>query len=72
MQWAQLGLLNILLGVQVHTKTLHVLAEFGRHPLHVAWQSEAANHLQRLEPLSSDRMLMQAFIADPELPEKLS
>ncbi len=30
MERIQLGFLKILLGVQVHTKTLHVLAEFGR------------------------------------------
>ncbi len=52
----QLGFLKILLaiGVQVHTKALHVLAEFGRYPLHVTWQSQAAKYLQRLESLSSD------------------
>ena len=36
MERIQLGFLKILLGVQVHTncKTLHVLAEFSRYPLH--------------------------------------
>ncbi len=42
MQRIQLGFLKILLRVQVHTKMLHVLAEFGRYPLHVTWQSHAA------------------------------
>ena len=68
----QLGFLKILLGFQVHTKTLHVLAEFGRHLLHVTWQSQAAKYLQRLDSLSSDRILAQAFITDSKLPKKLS
>ncbi len=72
MERIQLGFLKILLGVQVHTKTLHVLAEFGRYPLHVTWQSQAAKYLQRLESLSSDRILAQAFITDSKLPKKLS
>ena len=42
---------KILLGVQVHTKTLHVLAEFRRYPLHVTWQLQAANYLSRLEQM---------------------
>ncbi len=54
MERIQLGFLKILLGVQVHTKTLHVLAEFGRYPLHVTWQSQAAKYLQRLEALSEE------------------
>ena len=72
MERIQLGFLKILLGVQVHTKTLHVLAEFGRYPLHVTWQSQAAKYLQRLESLSPDRILAQAFITDSKLPKKLS
>ena len=38
-----IGFLKILLGVQIHTSTLHVLAEFGRYPLKIAWQAQAAN-----------------------------
>ena len=38
MQRVQVGFLKVMLGVQVHTKTLHVLAEFGRYPLHVTWR----------------------------------
>ncbi len=72
MERIQLGFLKILLGVQVHTKTLHVLAEFGRYPLHVTRQSQAAKYLQRLESLSSNRILAQAFITDSKLPKKLS
>ena len=68
----QIGFLKILLGVQVHTKTLHVLAEFGRYPLQIAWQSQAAKYLQRFESLSTDRILKHAFIADSKLPKKLS
>ncbi len=33
-----------LSGAQVHTKTCHVLAEFGRYPLHVTCQLHAANY----------------------------
>ncbi len=65
MERIQLGFLKILLGVQV-------LAEFGRYPLHVTWQSQAAKCLQRLDSLSSDRILAQAFITDSKLPKKLS
>ena len=36
MERIQVGFLKALLGVQVHTKTLHVLAEFGRYPLRMA------------------------------------
>ena len=68
----QIGFLKILLGVQVHTKTLHVLAEFGRYPLHITWQSQAAKYLQRFESLATDRILKHAFIADSKLPKKLS
>ncbi len=39
------------------------------YPLRVAWQPQAASHLQRLEPLSSDRLIMQAFITDSQLTE---
>ena len=41
----QIGFLKILLGVQIHTSTLHVLAEFGRYPLKIAWQAQAAEYL---------------------------
>ncbi len=68
----QLGLLKTMLGVQVHTKKLHMLAEFGQYPLHVAWQSQAAIYPQQLESLSSDSTLMHAFITDSKLPKKLS
>ena len=52
MERVQMGFFN-LLGVQVHTKTLHVLAEFGRYPLHVTWRSQTAKYLWRLESLCS-------------------
>ena len=45
----EIEFLKVLLGVQVHTETLHVLAEFGRYPLHVIWQLQAAHYLGRLE-----------------------
>ena len=72
MERIQVGFLKILLGVQVHTKTLHVLAEFGRYPLQITWQSQAAKYMQRLESLPDDRILKQAFVADGKLPRKLS
>ena len=43
-----IGFLKILLGVQIHTSTLHVLAKFGRYPLKIAWQAQAAKYLSRL------------------------
>ena len=68
----EIGFLKVLLGVQVHTKTLHVHAEFGRYPLHMSWQSQAAKYLQRLESMSLDRVLKQAFLADCRLPHTKS
>ena len=65
----EIGFLKVLLGVQVHTKTLHVLAEFGRYPLHVTWQLQAAHYLGRLEQMW---ILKQASDADCRLPEKVS
>ena len=40
--------------------------------MHLTWQSQAAKHLSRLESMSQDRVLKQAFIADCRLPDKLS
>ena len=68
----ELGFLKALLGVQTSTKCLHVYAEFGRYPLHIVWQSQAAKYLRRLEAMSPDRILTQASIADCRLPDKLS
>lgn len=68
----EIGFLKVLLGVQVHTKTLHVLAEFGRYPLHLTWHKQAANCLRRLETMSPDRLLKQAFLADCRLPDNVS
>ena len=45
----QIDFLKVLLGVQVHTETLHVMAEFGRCPLKITWQLQAAQYLRRLE-----------------------
>ena len=56
--------LKILLGVQIHTSTLHVLAEFGRYPLKIAWQAQAAEYLSCLETMDANRTLKQAFVAD--------
>ena len=62
----------MLLGVQTHTSTLHVLAEFGRYPLQLSWQALAEKYLNRLEKMEYNRMLKQAFIADCSLPARLS
>ena len=40
--------------------------------MHLTWQSQAAKYLGRLESMSQDRILKQAFIADCRLPDKLS
>ena len=72
LEQVQVGFLKVLLGVQVHTKTLHVLAEFGRYPLEVTWQAQAAKYLTRLESMKTDRVLKQAFLADCRLPDKRS
>ena len=68
----QTNFLKILLGVQNHTSTLHVLAEFGRYPLKVAWQAQAAKYLSRLESMDANRTLKQAFVADRILPKQKS
>ena len=60
------------LGVQIHTSTLHVLAEFGRYPLKIAWQAQAAKYLSRLESMDDTRTLKQAFVADRRLPKQKS
>ena len=52
MERVQVGFLEVLLDVQVHTKTFYVLAEFARYPIHVTWRSQTAKYLQRLEFLS--------------------
>ncbi len=51
----QLEVLKILLDVQLQTQKFHVVAEFGRYPLHITWQSPAAKYLQQLEYLSSSK-----------------
>ena len=73
----QFGFRKILLGVQIHTSTLHVLAEFGRYwwsnvPLEIAWQAQAATYLTRLESMNDNKTLKQAFAADRRLPKQKS
>ena len=68
----ELGFLKGLLGVQMHTKTLHVFAEFGRYPLRIAWQLQASKYLRRIEKMSPERVLKQASLADCRLPSKRS
>ena len=68
----EFGFLKVLLGVHVRTKTLHVLAEFGRYPLRLTWMAQSAKYLRRLEVMTPDRMLKQAFLADCRLPGHLS
>ena len=72
MERIELGFLKTLLGVQAHTKTLHVLAEFGRYPLRLTWMNQSAKYLSRLESMAPERLLKQAFIADCRLPARLS
>ena len=64
--------LKVLLGVQTHTSTLHVLAEFGRCPLKIAWQAQAAKISYRLESMDDNRTLKQAFVAHRRLPKQKS
>ena len=70
----QIGFLKMLLGVQMHTKTLHVLTEFGRNSLQLSWHALPGNYryLERLEKMDTDRMLKQAFIADCSVSAGLS
>ena len=67
-----IGFLKILLGVQIHTSTLHVLAKFGRYPLKIAWQAQAAKYSSCLESMDDNRTLKQAFVADRRLPKQKS
>ena len=57
-----LSFLKMLLGVPVRTKTLHVLAEFGRFPLAINWMPQAAKYLHRLQSMDAGRALKQAFL----------
>ena len=67
-----LSFLKMLLGVPVRTKTLHVLAEFGRFPLALNWMSQAAKYLHRLQSMDAGRALKQAFLVDCRLPANRS
>ena len=40
----QIGFLKRLLGVQIQTTNLDVLAEFGRYPLQLSWQALAGKY----------------------------
>ena len=68
----ELGFLKGLLGGQMPTKTLHGFAEFGRYPLRIAWQLQAAKDLRRIEKIPPERVLKQASLADCRLPSKRS
>ena len=48
------------------------MAEFGRYPLNLTWQMQSAQYLRRLESMSSERVLKQAFLADCRLPASVS
>ncbi len=63
MERIQLGILKTLLGLQVHIKTLYVLAEFERYPLHVTWQSQAAKYLHK--PSSLTQSFPRRYLASP-------
>ena len=41
----------MLLGVQTHTTTLHVLAEFDKFPLQLSWHALAGKYQERLEKI---------------------
>ena len=71
LQRTQVGFLKMLPGVQMHIKTLHVLAAFGSFPLKLSWHGLAGKYLERLEKMDADRMLKHAFIADCSLPPRL-
>lgn len=72
MERVELGFLRILLGMQEHTMTMHVVAEFGKYILHVTWRPQVVRYLQLRHSLLADRSLKQAFRANPTLPRKLS
>ena len=63
MEQLQVGFLKVLLGVQVHTMTCHVMAELGRYPLKLTWQLWAAQ-TWGLQEVSPERSFKQVFIAD--------
>ena len=68
----QIGFLKRLLGVQIQTTHLHVLAEFGRYPLQLSWQALAGRYLTGLENIGTDRLLKYAYIADRRLKPEVS
>ncbi len=57
----------------MQTKTLHVLSEFGRCPMHLTLAiATLVSIVARRQSMSQDRILKQACIADCRLPDKLS
>ena len=64
----QQGFLKRLLGVQMQTSNLHVLADFGRFPLQLSWQALAGRYMDRMESMDAHRLLKQAFDAGCRLP----
>ncbi len=69
----EISSLKVLLGVDVHTEKLHVLAAFRRYPLHVTWQLQAANYLSRLEQILQEGYSNKLSMSiDSRLPEKVS
>ena len=51
----------------MQSKTLHVLSEFGRCPMHLTLQSPPGKYVTRRQCMSQDRILKQACIADCRL-----
>ena len=68
----QIGFLKRLLGVQIQTSNLHVLADSGRYLLQLSWQALAGNYLTRLENMGAARLLKHAYIADCRLKPEVS
>ena len=56
-----------LLGVQTQTRNLHVLAESGRFPLQLSWQTLARKYMGRLESMDADskRLVLNADCLPP-------
>ena len=65
---SEVGFMKVLLGIQVCTKTLHVLAEFWRRPSALGVAQQTATYLMKFESVSTDMATKQAFLANCRLP----
>lgn len=57
--------------VQMRPKTLHAFAKFGRYPLNIAWQAQAAKYPSSIEIMPSERVPQKASFTDCTLPSKV-